>query len=93
MKKFAEFQYVRPDMEKIFARVSGDIAVLKEAKRAMRSLKMPGFCGSGHMVLETAKTVAHIRIRLTFRQLLRARWYISNSQMPKYEILKKRWER
>ena len=32
MKKFAELQYVRPDMEKIFARVSGDIAVLKEAK-------------------------------------------------------------
>lgn len=30
--KFADLQYVRPDMEKVFARVSGDIAALKEAK-------------------------------------------------------------
>ena len=32
MEKFADLQYVRPDMEKVFARVSGDIAALKEAK-------------------------------------------------------------
>ena len=45
MEKFADLQYVRPDMEKVFARVSGDIAALKKAKsyeeHSCNSLKAP----------------------------------------------------
>ena len=61
MEKFADLQYVRPDMEKVFARVSGDIAALKEAKsyggfkNAYRDWVVPD------TQLETVKTVAHIR--------------------------------
>lgn len=90
MKKFAELQYVRPDMEKIFARVSGDIAVLKEAKsyEEFRNAYMDYV--EADTELETSKTVAHIRNTINLLdEFYEAEMVYFNSQMPKYEILKK----
>lgn len=91
MKKFAELQYVRPDMEKIFARVSGDIAVLKGAKNYedFRNAYMDYV--EADMELETSKTVAHIRNTINLLdEFYEAEMVYFNSQMPKYEILKKK---
>lgn len=90
MKKFAELQYVRPDMEKIFARVSGDIAVLKEAKsyEEFRNAYMDYV--EADTELETSKTVAHVRNTINLLdEFYEAEMVYFNSQMPKYEILKK----
>ena len=90
MKKFAELQYVRPNMEKIFARVSGDIAVLKEAKsyEEFRNAYMDYV--EADTELETSKTVAHIRNTINLLdEFYEAEMVYFNSQMPKYEILKK----
>ena len=90
MKKFAELQYVRPDMEKIFARVSGDIAVLKEAKsyEELRNAYMDYV--EADTELETSKTVAHVRNTINLLdEFYEAEMVYFNSQMPKYEILKK----
>ena len=90
MKKFAELQYVRPDMEKIFARVSGDIAVLKEAKsyEEFRNAYMDYV--EVDTELETSKTIAHVRNTINLLdEFYEAEMVYFNSQMPKYEILKK----
>lgn len=90
MKKFAELQYVRPNMEKIFARVSGDIAVLKEAKsyEEFRNAYMDYV--EADTELETSKTVAHVRNTINLLdEFYEAEMVYFNSQMPKYEILKK----
>ena len=90
MKKFAELQYVRPDMEKIFARVSGDIAVLKEAKsyEEFRNAYMDYV--EADTELETSKTVAYVRNTINLLdEFYEAEMVYFNSQMPKYEILKK----
>lgn len=90
MKKFAELQYVRPDMEKIFSRVSGDITVLKEAKsyEEFRNAYMDYV--EADTELETSKTVAHIRNTINLLdEFYEAEMVYFNSQMPKYEILKK----
>ncbi len=90
MKKFAELQYVRPDMEKIFARVSGDIAVLKEAKsyEEFRNAYMDYV--EADTELETSKTIAHVRNTINLLdEFYEAEMVYFNSQMPKYEILKK----
>ena len=90
MKKFAELQYVRPDMEKIFARVSGDNAVLHEAKsyEEFRNAYMDYV--EADTELETSKTVAHVRNTINLLdEFYEAEMVYFNSQMPKYEILKK----
>lgn len=90
MKKFAELQYVRPNMEKIFARVSGDIAVLKEAKsyEEFRNAYMDYV--EADTELETSKTIAHVRNTINLLdEFYEAEMVYFNSQMPKYEILKK----
>ncbi len=90
MKKFAELQYVRPDMEKIFARGSGDIAVLKEAKsyEEFRNAYMDYV--EADTELETSKTIAHVRNTINLLdEFYEAEMVYFNSQMPKYEILKK----
>ena len=90
MKKFAELQYVRPDMEKIFARVSGDIAVLKEAKNYEEFRKAYMDYVEADTELETSKTIAHIRNTINLLdEFYEAEMVYFNSQMPKYEILKK----
>lgn len=90
MKKFAELQYVRPDMEKIFARVSGDIAVLKEAKNYEEFRNAYMDYVEADTELETSKTVAHIRNTINLLdEFYEAEMVYFNSQMPKYEILKK----
>ena len=90
MKKFAELQYVRPDMEKIFARVSGDIAVLKEAKNYEEFRNAYMDYVEADTELETSKTVAHIRNTINrLDEFYEAEMVYFNSQMPKYEILKK----
>lgn len=90
MKKFAELQYVRPDMEKIFARVSGDIAVLKEAKNYEEFRNAYVDYVEADTELETSKTVAHIRNTINLLdEFYEAEMVYFNSQMPKYEILKK----
>lgn len=90
MKKFAELQYVRPDMEKIFARVSGDIAVLKEAKNYEEFRNAYMDYVEAVTELETSKTVAHIRNTINLLdEFYEAEMVYFNSQMPKYEILKK----
>ena len=90
MKKFAELQYVRPDMEKIFARVSGDIAVLKEAKNYEEFRNAYMDYVEADTELETPKTVAHIRNTINLLdEFYEAEMVYFNSQMPKYEILKK----
>lgn len=90
MKKFAELQYVRPDMEKIFARVSGDIAVLKEAKNYEEFWNAYMDYVEADTELETSKTVAHIRNTINLLdEFYEAEMVYFNSQMPKYEILKK----
>lgn len=90
MKKFAELQYVRPDMEKIFARVSGDIAVLKEAKNYEEFRNTYMDYVEADTELETSKTVAHIRNTINLLdEFYEAEMVYFNSQMPKYEILKK----
>ena len=90
MKKFAELQYVRPDMEKIFARVSGDIAVLKEAKNYEEFRNAYMDYVEADTELETSKTVAHIRNTINLLdECYEAEMVYFNSQMPKYEILKK----
>ena len=90
MKKFAELQYVRPDMEKIFARVSGDIAVLKEAKNYEEFRNAYMDYVEADTELETSKTVAHIRKTINLLdEFYEAEMVYFNSQMPKYEILKK----
>ena len=90
MKKFAELQYVRPDMEKIFARVSGDIAALKEAKSYEKFRNAYMDYVEADTELETSKTVAHIRNTINLLdEFYEAEMVYFNSQMPKYEILKK----
>lgn len=90
MKKFAELQYVRTDMEKIFARVSGDIAVLKEAKNYEEFRNAYMDYVEADTELETSKTVAHIRNTINLLdEFYEAEMVYFNSQMPKYEILKK----
>ena len=90
MKKFEELQYVRPDMEKIFARVSGDIAVLKEAKNYEEFRNAYMDYVEADTELETSKTVAHIRNTINLLdEFYEAEMVYFNSQMPKYEILKK----
>ena len=90
MKKFAELQYVRPDMEKIFARVSGDIAVLKEAKNYEEFRNAYMDYVEADTELETSKTVAHVRNTINLLdEFYEAEMVYFNSQMPKYEILKK----
>ncbi len=90
MKKFAELQYVRPDMEKIFARVSGDIAVLKEAKNYEEFRNAYMDYVEADTELETSKTVAHIRNTINLLdEFYEAEMVYFNSQTPKYEILKK----
>ena len=90
MKKFAELQYVRPDMEKIFARVSVDIAVLKEAKNYEEFRNAYMDYVEADTELETSKTVAHIRNTINLLdEFYEAEMVYFNSQMPKYEILKK----
>lgn len=90
MKKYAELQYVRPDMEKIFARVSGDIAVLKEAKNYEEFRNAYMDYVEADTELETSKTVAHIRNTINLLdEFYEAEMVYFNSQMPKYEILKK----
>ena len=90
MKKFAELQYVRPDMEKIFARVSGDIAVLKEAKNYEEFRNAYMDYVEADTELETSKTVTHIRNTINLLdEFYEAEMVYFNSQMPKYEILKK----
>ena len=90
MKKFAELQYVRPDMEKIFARVSGDIAVLKEAKNYEEFRNAYMDYVEADTELETSKTVAHIRNTINLLdEFYEAEMVYFNSQIPKYEILKK----
>ena len=90
MKKFAALQYVRPDMEKIFARVSGDIAVLKEAKNYEEFRNAYMDYVEADTELETSKTVAHIRNTINLLdEFYEAEMVYFNSQMPKYEILKK----
>lgn len=90
MKKFAELQYVRPDMEKIFARVSGDIAVLKGAKNYEEFRNAYMDYVEVDTELETSKTVAHIRNTINLLdEFYEAEMVYFNSQMPKYEILKK----
>lgn len=90
MKKFAELQYVRPDMEKMFARVSGDIAVLKGAKNYEEFRNAYMDYVEADMELETSKTVAHIRNTINLLdEFYEAEMVYFNSQMPKYEILKK----
>lgn len=90
MKKFAELQYVRPDMEKMFARVSGDIAVLKGAKNYEEFRNAYMDYVEADMELETSKTIAHIRNTINLLdEFYEAEMVYFNSQMPKYEILKK----
>ena len=90
MKKFAELQYVRPDMEKIFARVSGDIAVMKGAKNYEEFRNAYMDYVEVDTELETSKTVAHIRNTINLLdEFYEAEMVYFNSQMPKYEILKK----
>lgn len=90
MKKFAELQYVRPDMEKIFTRVSGDIAVLKGAKNYEEFRNAYMDYVEADMELETSKTIAHIRNTINLLdEFYEAEMVYFNSQMPKYEILKK----
>ena len=90
MKKFAELQYVRPDMGKVFARVSGDIAVLKEAKNYEEFRNAYMDYVEADTELETSKTVAHIRNTINLLdEFYEAEMVYFNSQMPKYEILKK----
>ena len=90
MKKFAELQYVRPDMEKILARVSGDIAVLKEAKNYEEFRNAYMDYVEADTELETSKTVAHIRNTINLLdEFYEAEMVYFNSQTPKYEILKK----
>ena len=90
MKKFAELQYVRPDMEKIFSRVSGEITVLKEAKNYEEFRNAYMDYVEADTELETSKTVAHIRNTINLLdEFYEAEMVYFNSQMPKYEILKK----
>ena len=90
MKKFAELQYVRPDMEKIFTRVAGAIAVLKEAKTSEKFRNAYMDYVEADTELETSKTVAHVRNTINLLdEFYEAEMVYFNSQMPKYEILKK----
>ena len=83
-EKFAELQYVRPDMEKIFARVSGDIAVLKEAKNYEEFRNAYMDYVEADTELETSKTVAHIRNTINLLdEFYEAEMVYFNSQMPK----------
>ena len=90
MEKFADLQYVRPDMEKVFARVSGDIAALKEAKSYGEFKNAYMDFVEADTELETAKTVAHIRNTINLLDsFYEGEMAYFNSQMPKYGILKK----
>lgn len=90
MEKFADLQYVRPDMEKVFARVSVDIAALKEAKSYEEFKNAYMDFVEADTELETAKTVAHIRNTINLLDsFYEGEMAYFNSQMPKYGILKK----
>ena len=88
MEKFADLQYVRPDMEKVFARVSGDIAALKKAKSYEEFKNAYMDFVEADTELETAKTVAHIRNTINLLDsFYEGEMAYFNSQMPKYGIL------
>ena len=87
MEKFADLQYVRPDMEKVFARVSGDIAALKEAKSYGEFKNAYMDFVEADTELETAKTVAHIRNTINLLDsFYEGEMAYFNSQMPKYGL-------
>ena len=85
MKKFAELQYVPSGHgKKIFARVSGDIAVLKEAKNYEEFRNAYMDYVEADTELETSKTVAHIRNTINLLdEFYEAEMVYFNSQMPK----------
>ena len=90
MEKFADLPYVRPDMEKVFARVSGDIAALKEAKSYGEFQSAYMDYVEADMELETSKTIAHIRNTINLLdEFYEGEMAYFNSQMPKYGLLKK----
>ena len=94
MKKFAELQYVRPDMEKIFARVSGDIAVLKEAKNYEEFRNAYMDYVEADTELETSKTVAHIRNTINLLdEFYEAEDDISTARCRRLRNPEKRWAR
>ena len=77
-------------MEKVFARVSGDIAALKKAKSYEEFKNAYMDFVEADTELETAKTVAHIRNTINLLDsFYEGEMAYFNSQMPKYGILKK----
>lgn len=68
--------------------------MLKEAKNYEEFRKAYMDYVEADTELETSKTIAHIRNTINLLdEFYEAEMVYFNSQMPKYEILKKRWAR
>ena len=90
MVKFADLQYVRPDMEAVISRVKADIEVLKNAKtyEEFRNAYMDYV--QGDIELETAQKIVHIRNTINMLdEYYAAENAFFNANMPKYGIIVK----
>ena len=90
MVKFADLQYVRPDMEAIMSRVKADIEVLKNAKTYEEFKNAYMDYVQVDIELTTSQQIAHIRNTINMLdEYYAAEKAFFNAQMPKYGIVVK----
>lgn len=90
MKKFAELEYIRPDMEKVMADVAGYMKTLKEAGSYEEFRKAYMAFVELDTELATSKEVAHIRNTINMMdEYYEKEVSYFNAEMPKYDILLK----
>ncbi len=90
MEKFAELQYVRPDMDAVMARVKADIEGLKSAASYVEFKNAYMDYVQVDIELTTSQQIAHIRNTINMLdEFYAAEKAFFNAQMPKYEILVK----
>ncbi len=90
MEKFAELQYVRPDMDAVMARVKADIEGLKSAASYVEFKNAYMDYVQVDIELTTSQQIAHIRNTINMLdEFYATEKAFFNAQMPKYEILVK----
>ena len=90
MVKFADLQYVRPDMDAVMARVKADIEVLKNAKNYEEFRNAYMDYVQADIELSTSQKVVHVRNTINMLdEYYAAENAFFNAQMPKYGIVVK----
>ncbi|MBQ5660980.1 MAG: M3 family oligoendopeptidase [Lachnospiraceae bacterium] len=90
MVKFADLQYVRPDMDAVMARVKADIEVLKNAKNYEEFRNAYMDYVQADIELSTSQKIVHVRNTINMLdEYYAAENAFFNAQMPKYGIVVK----